>query len=89
MGEAAPGDNVQFFSPAGKVILAVPEDPPLWKDLANPGDPVGQGNPVREIVSRNAEAGVVPDAWTATPLWTGEPLDLSLAVDMFLGLGER
>ena len=40
------------------------------------------------MVARNAEAGIVPDAWTATPLWNGDPLDLSLAVDMFLGLGE-
>jgi hypothetical protein len=37
------------------------------------------------MVARNADAGVVPDAWTATPLWNGDRLDLSLAVDMFLG----
>ena len=67
------GDEVDFLSPTGAVIPAVPESTPI------PGDPV------LAIEARNAEAGVVPDAWTATPLWNGDRLDLSLAVDMFRG----
>ena len=69
----AGGDRFQFLSPTGAVIPEVPATPPIL------------GDPVREMVARNADAGVVPDAWTATPLWNGDRLDLSLAVDMFLG----
>jgi hypothetical protein len=88
LGAPADGDDVQFFSPGGEVIPAVPEDPPIQGDAVDKGDPFAQAESVREIVARNEEAGIVPDAWTATPLWNGGPLDLSLAVDMFLGLGE-
>ena len=70
----AGGDSFQFLSPTGRAIPEVPASPPI------------QGDPVREMVARNADAGVVPDAWTATPLWNGDRLDLSLAVDMFMGL---
>jgi hypothetical protein len=38
--------------------------------------------PVRELVRAHREWGLEPDAWTATPLWWGEALDLSLALDM-------
>jgi len=89
MERAASGGDFQFLSPNGSVIPAVPKDPPIHGNPVNQGKPVGREDSVREIVARNAEAGVVPDAWTATPLWNGDPLDLSLAVDMFLGRGER
>jgi 5-methylcytosine-specific restriction endonuclease McrA len=62
--------EVRFYRPDGRVLPEVP---------ASPGVPE---EPVRELVRANRKRGLEPDAWTATPLWWGEALDLSLALDM-------
>ena len=61
---------MRFFRPDGKLIPPVPEPPPLTAE------------PVTEMVRAHREKEIEPDAWTATPLWYGEPFDLSLAIDM-------
>jgi hypothetical protein len=33
----------------------------------------------------HGERGIVPDAWTPTPQWHGEELDLGLALEMLRG----
>jgi len=62
--------TVWFFRPDGREIGEVPKPPTL------PSDPVGG------LVHGNAARGEAPDEWTATPLWHGEPMDYSLAIDM-------
>ncbi len=66
---------LRFFRPDGEPIPAVPEPPAL------PADPPA------DLVRRHRRRGIDPGAWTATPLWQGETLDLGLAIDMLRGLG--
>jgi 5-methylcytosine-specific restriction endonuclease McrA len=68
--ERVEGDAVRFYRPDGRLLPEVP---------ASPGVPE---EPVRELVRVHRERGFEPDAWTAPPLWWGEALDLSLALDM-------
>ncbi len=71
--QADPGGvGFRFATPEGIAIPSVPQGPAETADS------------VAEIARRNAQVGVVPDPWTATPLWHGESLDLSLAIDMFV-----
>jgi hypothetical protein len=69
------GKAVRFFGPSGRAIPEAPQPPAL------------PAEPVRELVRVHRERGITPDAWTATPLWHGEPLDCGLAIDMFRALG--
>jgi hypothetical protein len=69
------GKAVRFFGPSGRAIPESPQPPPL------------PAEPVVELVRAHGERGITPDAWTATPLWHGEPLDYGLAIDMFRALG--
>jgi len=64
------GEEIRFFRPDGRPIPTAPEAPPL------------PAEPVAEMVRAHSEEGIEPDAWTATPLWYGEPFDLGLAIDM-------
>jgi hypothetical protein len=68
--EAAESGRVLFFHPDGSPIPPVPEPPPV------------PAEPVTELMRTHSERGIAPDAWAATPLWTGETFDYSLAIDM-------
>ena len=57
-----------FFRPDGGPIPEVP---------ASPRPPVPAAG---ALVGEHQRRGIVPDAWTATPLWNGEEFDLSLAI---------
>ncbi len=63
-------DEIRFYRPDGRRIPRVPAP------LQVPGEPVPS------LESLNAERGIEPDAWTTTPLWHGEAIDYSLALDM-------
>ena len=65
---------MRFVRPDGRVIRQVPETPHLPAD------------PLQALTRENAGRGMVPDKWTATPLWNGDSLDYGLAIDMFRGL---
>ena len=69
----AGGWEVHFYRPDGRPIPLVPRPPFLPAD------------PVEELVRDHRAGGVHPGAWTTTPLWDGEPLDCSLAIDMLRG----
>ena len=73
-GEDGGKSAVRFVCPDGRVIWPVPETPHLPAD------------PVHELMGENADRGMVPDEWTATPLWNGDSLDYGLAIDMLRGL---
>ena len=64
----------RFYRPDGRPFPAVPQAPPVPADAR------------ADLVRGNRSRGVDPDAWTATPIWQGEVLDLSLAIDMLRGL---
>jgi hypothetical protein len=64
------GGELAFRDPLGRPIPSVPP----------PADVVG--DPVESIRARNAGEGIVLDAYTATPGWLGERLDLGYAVDV-------
>jgi hypothetical protein len=40
-----------------------------------------------DLVRGHRSRGIDPDAWTPTPRWQGEALDLGLAIDMLRGMG--
>ena len=67
------GPEIRFFRPDGRPIPVVPE-PPLV-----PADPA------EELGREHRAKGIVPDAWTATPLWHGEVFDLGMAVEALRG----
>ncbi len=69
--EAGENGELRFRRPDGRPIPMVPDPPPL---------PEGAG---RELEREQARMGILPDPWTATPLWHGERLDYGLALDMF------
>ncbi|MFO8174070.1 MAG: HNH endonuclease [Longimicrobiales bacterium] len=72
--EAPEGVRMHFYRPDGELVPVVPQSPAVPADA------------MADLVRRNRFRGVDPDAWTATPLWQGEVLDLSLAIDMLRGL---
>ena len=74
-GGRAEGIAIRFYRPDGRLIPEVPEAPAA---------PV---EPVKEMERAHRDRGITPDAWTATPLWNGEPLDYGLAIDMLRPLG--
>jgi hypothetical protein len=74
MGKGAEESEILFYRPDGELFPAVPDAPAL------PADPTA------ELVRGHRQRGIDPGSWAATPLWHGEPLDLSLAIDMVRGL---
>jgi hypothetical protein len=67
---AAAGGEARFYRSDGRPIPGVPESPALPTE------------PVEDLVQTHAAAGLTPDAWTPTPLWSGETFDYGLAIDM-------
>jgi hypothetical protein len=66
-----PGGEVRFHRPDGSLLPAVAPA------SAVPSDPVAA------LEHRNRDLGI--DAWTATPSWAGDRLDLDYAVMVFAG----
>lgn len=66
--EVAETGELRFYRPDGRLVPDVPAAPPLPKD------------PVASLKKEHRALGIEPDAWTATPDWHGEPLDLGLAI---------
>ncbi len=66
--------EVRFFRPDGRLLPSVPSSPPVPPD------------PVAALEEAHREVGIVPDPWTATPLWPGERLEPDLALHL-LGAG--
>jgi len=62
--------KIRFLRPDGRGIPEVPEPPEIPSD------------PVTTMVRTHAAAGIEPEPQANTPLWYGEPLDVSLALDM-------
>jgi len=58
-----------FYRPDGRRPPDVPPRPAVAQQ------------PAAALEAANHRLGVDPDAWTATPDWLGEPLDLGLAID--------
>jgi len=65
-----PDGELRFRRPDGRVIPNVPSPPEA------PTDPVGT------VRTDNDAAGIVVSAWTATPDWRGERLDVGYAIDV-------
>jgi hypothetical protein len=65
-----PDGELRFRRPDGRVIPNVPRPPEA------PADPVGT------VRTDNDRAGIVMSAWTATPTWRGERLDVGYAIDV-------
>ena len=65
-----PDGELRFRRPDGRVIPNVPSPPEA------PTDPVGT------VRTDNDAAGIVVSAWTATPSWQGERLDVGYAIDV-------
>ena len=70
-----PADDVDdgravFHRPDGRRLPNVPPSPAVPRE------------PVAALGAANHRLGIDPDAWTATPDWLGESLDLGLAIDM-------
>jgi len=61
--------HLRFLRPDGTPIQEVPVAPPVPVEA------------MAALVAEQEKAGTVPDPWTPTPLWNGEPLDLGLALD--------
>jgi hypothetical protein len=59
---------LEFRSPNGLLLPAVPPVPQL---------PVA---PVRDLMNQHEAVGIEIDAWTSTPDWHGERLDLDWAI---------
>ena len=59
-----------FYRPDGRRLPEVPPSPAV------------PHQPATALEQANHRLGVDPDAWTATPDWHGESLDLGLAIDM-------
>ena len=74
VGEAGEPE-IRFFRPDGRPFPAVPESPPVPADAAE------------ELARMHRARGIVPDAWTATPLWQGEVFDFGMAVEALRGTG--
>ena len=62
-------DRAVFYRPDGRRLPDVPPSPAVPQA------------PAAALEAANHRRGVDPDAWTATPDWLGEPLDLGLAID--------
>ena len=75
--ERLPDDRLQFKRPDGWVILDVPPSPALRAD------------PVSVIRAQNEGNGLALHARTATPLWSGERLDLGYAIDVLHPLADE
>jgi 5-methylcytosine-specific restriction endonuclease McrA len=65
-----PDGELRFRRPDGRVIPNVPRPPEA------PADPAST------VRTDNDEAGIVVRAWTATPSWHGERLDVGYAIDV-------
>jgi hypothetical protein len=68
--ERLPDGALEFRRPDGRVVPDVPCPPQAPSD------------PVSDIRTQNDAAGVVVNAWTATPGWQGERLDVGYAIDV-------
>ncbi len=66
--ELEPNGDVSFYRPDGRLLPRVPARPAVPSD------------PVQDLERHNSRSGIDIDAWTPTPNWTGEPLDLDWAV---------
>lgn len=67
---AGPDGELTFERPDGRPLPGVPAAPVL------PDDPVGA------VVGGHRARGLEIDAWTPTPRWHGERLDLGLALTL-------
>src|SRR5882672_6584645 len=70
--------ELRFRRPDGRVLRDVP------------CPPQAPTNPVSALRTHNDAAGIALNAWTATPGWLGERLDVGYAIDVLhpLALGE-
>ena len=66
-----PRDGIRFHRPDGSLLPAVPSAPSVPTD------------PVAALERRHRSLAI--DPWTPTPSWTGERLDLDLALLLFAG----
>jgi hypothetical protein len=62
--------ELRFFRPDGKFLPDTPCPPRISAD------------PVGSVRRENQAGGLVPDARTAWPLWSGERLDVGYAIDV-------
>jgi len=62
--------EVRFYRPDGRLIPEVP-----WA-------PVLPAEPTESLVAEHEAEGIEPGAWTPTPDWHGEPLDMPWAIDV-------
>ena len=65
--------EIRFFRRDGRPIPVVPESPLV------------PAEPAEELAREHQRKGIVPDAWTATPLWHGEVFDLGMAIEALRG----
>jgi 5-methylcytosine-specific restriction endonuclease McrA len=68
------GRAFRFYRPEGCHIPQVPAMPPAGTSVP--------ASPVRALAEGNRRRGVNIHAWTPTPDWHGESLDLGIALDM-------
>jgi hypothetical protein len=69
----AGGPEIRFLRPDGRTIPVVPDSPPVPADAAE------------ALAREHQRKDILPDAWTATPLWQGEVFDLGMAVEGLRG----
>jgi 5-methylcytosine-specific restriction endonuclease McrA len=68
--DRGPDGELRFRYPDGRVLPHVPRPPEAPID------------PVSTVRTHNNAAGIVVSAWTATPGWRGERLDVGYAIDV-------
>jgi hypothetical protein len=74
-----------MMTPCGEVEVVRPDGRPLPRVPAAPQLP---DDPVSALTRSHRQAGLAIDAWTPTPLWGGERLDVGHAVRVFCALRE-
>jgi hypothetical protein len=72
--------SVRFVRPDGRPLPLVPPNPRIDGDRARPL------RPVEELLAAD---GIAIGAWTATPAWLGERLDVGWAIDVLRPPGHR
>ena len=75
--ELSRGGGVRFFSPDGRLVPEAPLQPGL------------EGDPAVTLTRRNRALGLMIDATTADPTWSGEPFDVRYAIQALRGRGCR